>query len=137
MAKSRTIKDRGNPVANAAVLAWESVSHPLAYTTFVVEDDVVQIRTGSPSSIDIAFQTATKRRAPGPNSPQPAGPPFKLVFGIVSAVTVLAGVAYVILAMVLPDTINDTKKQALEFAKMIGQTGFGAMVGLLGGKVVS
>ena len=128
--------DRGNPVANAAILAWESVSHPLTSTTFVVEDEVVRIQTGRPDTTDFALRTTTKRKAPGPKSPPPAGPHFKLVFGFVAAITFLAVVAYFTMAMILPDDINETKKQALEFAKMIGQTGFGAAVGLLGGKLV-
>ncbi|THD64399.1 hypothetical protein [Phenylobacterium sp.] len=147
MTTSRTVKDLGNPVANAALLAWESITHPLTATDFAVEEeeqeDPFHFDPGAVRGLVGFTQTTPPKRparepkkAAGSKSPSPSGPYFKLVFCAVLALTALAMVGYFVMAMLLPDQIGETRKSALEFAKTIGQTGFGAMVGLLGGKVV-
>lgn len=156
MAAPRIVRDRGNPLANAAVLAWESLVHPLSSTQFVVEEDhgLDFELPGSPTLTSLGVvatglvapkpaapkpaapkNTPPPKPSPGPKSPPLTGASFKIVFAFVAVATFVAGVAYVWLAMTLPGDPTKTQASALDFAKSIAEGGFGAAVGLLGGKV--
>jgi hypothetical protein len=62
-------------------------------------------------------------------------PTFKLVFLSVLGLTVLSLVLHVVLVVTLKQP-NDQAKLLIETCSTLTKTGFGAMVGLVGGKVL-
>jgi hypothetical protein len=80
---------------------------------------------------------ATRRGLPpvgrGPSATVP--PAFKMIVLIVVALTVLSGGCYLMLALMLADP-TDLQKAAFETMGTSWKIGFGAIVGLIGGKAV-
>jgi hypothetical protein len=72
------------------------------------------------------------RHTRAPNEGAGSGPYFKLAFAAVVAITVLALVLNVLLALLGSDT--DQVKAAAETCSTTYKMGFGAIVGLIGGK---
>lgn len=68
-----------------------------------------------------------------PKDVTPVSPQFKLIFFSVMALTVASGVACVVLAS---QSKGDESKQLVETFSTTWKIGFGAIVGLIGGKSV-
>ncbi|WP_143324243.1 MULTISPECIES: hypothetical protein [unclassified Caulobacter] len=75
------------------------------------------------------------RRVPGPKSPAPISPQFKLVFVSVLVITGVTGLFFLASSMMLGAHPTPLQSAALEWSKTIAQMGVGAIFGLLGGKV--
>lgn len=73
-----------------------------------------------------------RRRTRAPNEGSGWGPHFKLIFSTVVAMTVLALVLNVLLALLGSD--SDQVKAVAETCSTAYKMGFGAIVGLIGGK---
>lgn len=127
----RSKEDKGNILRAAVVTLIESLRSPTATTliwdsipietkSFNLEQDVVRARTR-----DAAFG----------KSPTRLSPAFKLVVWIVVVFTLATGVAQIALAALWAEP-TAMPRSAFESMATSWKMGFGALIGLLGGKAV-
>lgn len=69
-----------------------------------------------------------------PKKDLPIAPAFKLVLFVVIALTLISFAASILLAIYAPQT--DEVKKLIEASSTMYKAGFGAVIGLLGGKVL-
>ncbi len=108
------------------------------HANIVANSAVIAISTFSPTVETAVDLTAGKTVLPGAEAPPGhaiarVSPTFKLVFLTVVTITVLVGVAEIVLAAVwtTPTPNEQTAFEAMDFA---WKAGIGAILGLLGGK---
>ena len=117
--------------ANTATIVSESITSP-SESSIILPQAVTPPKADSPvraRTTDAAFDPS---KVPGAIVLSPA---FKLVFLSVLAITVLSGVAQIVMASLWnsPTGLQLDVFSAMGFA---WKTGFGAIVGLLGGKAI-
>lgn len=125
----RIVTGSANPIANSAIIAYNSITSP-GQSFFVVPQQLVQKadKTGRAYTRDAAYDPS---KTPGAIK---ASSTFTLIFAAVFVITVLSGIAQIVMAIYWehPTSPQQEVFSAMGYAWKIG---FGAIVGLLGGKV--
>jgi hypothetical protein len=122
-----------NPVANAAMIVAQTFSAPFAALA-------IDLSTAEPIAVAASYDSppvAGANASTGGALPANTAlilPIFKTVFFAVLIITILCGIAELILAAIWekPTTNQQAAFQAMDFA---WKAGLGAILGLLGGKV--
>jgi hypothetical protein len=121
------IRGSGSALANTAIIATEAIRAPLETTVVGLPDPEQTRGVGTPVG---------RRRVAGEAKPRSIeiSPTFKLVFLSVLTVTVLTGVAQIIMAGFW-EKPSPSQQQVFEAMGFAWKLCLGAIVGLLGGKV--
>lgn len=122
-----TVKGSSSAVVNTAIIASESLRSPLEIS--IVEPSI----SGAPVNLGRHRVRDSATNALATKGPIAVTPTFKLVFLSVLAITALAGVAQIIMAFVW-EKPTVAQQEVFEAMGSAWKTGFGAVVGLLGGK---
>jgi len=117
-----------NFVANAARVLAETFSAP---TT----DSFIDLETGDTERLPSYINLWGRPHAPVPARRPPAAlkPTFKWALITVAAITLLSGIALIVLADIWHDP-TPNQQSAFEAFDFAWKTGFGAFCGLVGGK---
>jgi hypothetical protein len=122
------IQGSRNFFANSAIIALTSIADPVASSTIVFRPEPAVKSKGPPT---MAFDEAPKQRQPIVVASQ-----FKLVFLGVLVLTVVAGLVSVIMSMSIA-SLTQPEQTTLEMMQSTWKMGFGAFLGLIGGKATN
>ena len=134
-----------NPIVNAVAVAVQAIFAPMVASTVDLGADrwssiraaVAAARRPEDAAGTFSSPTAGAARPHSDGGPARAAylkPAFKLVFLSVLAITVLCGIAQLILAGIWPQPTAN-QQAAFEAMGFAWKAGLGAILGLLGGKV--
>jgi hypothetical protein len=107
-----------NPVSNTAILVIKSFFSPFSTT-------VVAPPNASGKPLEEAVRDPAARTG---------GPGFKLALIATVIITVLCGIAVVVMALMFPDQANTIQIKAFNTMSDVFSAGIGALLGLIGGK---
>jgi hypothetical protein len=133
----RVVAGSSNFIANTATIARESIVSPTTET--IIQSPSATV-SGQPSPPSPPVPPRSRQKGPGPSTPpgpKPiiVPPHFKMIFLAVLAITILAGVALIILASTWSSP-TDLQKQTYAAMDFAWKAGLGAIFGLLGGKAI-
>jgi len=129
----KIIQGSQNPVANAAVMLVNAVMAPGVSLGVTIPSDSPMARANKNHQPGQPWRTLDAK--PNIQSSILASSVFMWVLLIVTILTVMAGIAYVVMAVywTIPTAMQQT---AFDRVGNIFTLGFGALVGLLGGKTI-
>jgi hypothetical protein len=116
-----------NLIANSATIVAESLKHPLQDSTVNLDTGYVEISTSPAGTLGLAIKrkkTAPRRLSEG----------YKIILIAVIVLTVLSLIIEICLAIWAHDPPTGFQNNLFGAADFGWKTGFGALIGLLGGK---
>lgn len=123
----KRIEGSRNFIANTAAIFAQSFSNPRDLTVITLPDEPpVKNLSG------MAFDQALKRRPPISLSPK-----YKFILILVTSLTVGAAIAAAVMAQFWGDHPDAMQQQVFDAMGTAWKMGFGALVGLLGGKQIN
>ena len=122
-----------NPVANGAMIAMHSLMHPSKTTVIVPPRDLSDIKREETGQTDSEI---VPKKPEGPWKPGTVvlGTTYNWILVAFFLITVVSGVAHVVLAAVWGDEPNEMQQDAVSAIRSTFQSGVGAFLGLIGGK---